>query len=200
MPKLPISTFSICGLSAGDGLVLRDLLPQRLGLGLRTAGGKLQAGSRRPRRDGAGGGGESASAAAVEQARPAAACFRRRSAVAAACCVSVLVDQLELAAAAEGGGAAGFGGGAACCTGAASGAGAGAGADEEPVNEPNQRVRRLPLLAAGSIAVRRRPRCSTPSGEALAVRVGGGSAASFRADRHGSLAGRSSACADAPRW
>jgi hypothetical protein len=92
----------------------------------------------------------------------------------AAASVSVLVDQLELAAA--DGGAAGLGGGAAC---AGAGVGAGAGAavsDEESLNDPNQRVRRLPplLLLAGcdssATEVLQLP------GEALAVRVGGGSA------------------------
>ena len=54
---------------------------------------------------------------------------------------------LELAAAVDGGDAAGFGGGAAACD-AGAGSEGGAGADEgEPVTEPNQRVRRLPLLA-----------------------------------------------------
>ena len=63
-------------LSAGDGLVLRDLLPQRLGFVFRTAGGELQ-------REAATGGGRRRGrlrlrfgfGAAVEQARPTAAAF-----------------------------------------------------------------------------------------------------------------------------
>ena len=100
---------------------------------------------------------------------------------AGASCAAVVVDQLELAAAADGGGAAGLGGGcgAAACGGAGAGSGGGAGAEEEPVTEPNQRVRRLPLLDAAGCCPSETEVLHAP-GDALAVRVGG-AAGSLRA-------------------
>ena len=87
------------------------------------------------------------------------------------------MDQLELAAAAEGwvdGGLLGAGAGVGAGAGAATGCGA-ASVAEEPVTEPNQRVRRLPLLALLDCCSSATEVLHAP-GEALAVRVGGADA------------------------
>ena len=100
----------------------------------------------------------------------------------------MVVDQLELVDAAGGaeGGALGCGGAAAVCV---AGAGSGSAAGEDSVREPNQRVRRLPLLAlllgcsAPATEVFQAPGAASAGllvvvdhcGKVLAVRVGAGS-------------------------
>ena len=86
--------------------------------------------------------------------------------------MSIVVDQLELAVAEEGWGAGLLGGGVGAALDAGAGGGFCAAVSEvdEPVTDPNQRVRRLPLLLGF---------CSPATevlqalGDALAVRAGG---------------------------
>ena len=66
----------------------------------------------------------------------------------------------------------GGGCGAAACGGAGAGSGGGEGAEEEPVTEPNQRVRRLPLLRCRRLLPVATEVLHAP-GDASAVRVGG---------------------------